>query len=63
MVKGKIMGLTYAEITLANGTDVDLAQTGRLEQDSVRKMGVRLLPRYNPQEKFQNDLGQITAIC
>ena len=24
---------------------------------------VRLLPRYNPQEKFQNDLGQITAIC
>ena len=37
------MGLTYAEITLANGTDVDLAQTDRLEKDSVRKMGVTAL--------------------
>ena len=37
------MGLTYADITLANGTDVDLAQTDRLEKDSVRKMEVTAL--------------------
>jgi clan AA aspartic protease len=37
------MGLTYAEITLANGIDVDLAQTGRMEQGAVRKMEVSAL--------------------
>ena len=37
------MGLTYADITLANGTDADLAQSGHLEKDSVRKMEVTAL--------------------
>ena len=37
------MGLTYADITIANGTDVDLAQTGRLEKDEVRQMEVTAL--------------------
>jgi clan AA aspartic protease len=37
------MGLTYADITLANGTDADLAQTGRIEKDAVRKVGVSAL--------------------
>ena len=37
------MGLTYAEIILANGTDVDLAQTGRMEKDAVRKVEVSAL--------------------
>jgi clan AA aspartic protease len=37
------MGLTYADITLANATDVDLAQTGRMEQESVRQITVSAL--------------------
>ena len=37
------MGLVYADITLANGTDVDLAQTGRMGRDNVRKMDVTAL--------------------
>jgi clan AA aspartic protease len=37
------MGLTYADITLANAVDVDLAQTGRIEKDAVRKMEVSAL--------------------
>ena len=37
------MGLTYADITLANATDVDLAQTGRVPKESVRKIEVKAL--------------------
>ena len=37
------MGLVYADITLANGTDVDLAQMGQMATDSVRKMTVSAL--------------------
>jgi len=37
------MGLVYADITLANGTDVDLAQMGRMATDRVRKMTVSAL--------------------
>jgi clan AA aspartic protease len=37
------MGLTYADITLANGVDAGLAQTGRIEKDAVRKVEVSAL--------------------
>ena len=37
------MGLTYADITLANAFDVELAQTGRAPKDSVRKVDVKAL--------------------
>jgi len=37
------MGLTYADITLANATDVDLARSGRVAKDSVRKIEVHAL--------------------
>ena len=37
------MGLTHADITLANAVDVDLAQTGRIPKENVRKMDVTSL--------------------
>ena len=38
-----MMGLIYADITLANAVDVGLAQTGRAPKDSVRKIDVKAL--------------------
>ena len=37
------MGLTYADITLLNSFDVDMAQDGRVENDAVRKVEVSAL--------------------
>ena len=37
------MGLTYADITLWNLFEVDLARTGRMEKDDVRKIEVSAL--------------------
>jgi len=37
------MGLTYADITLANAVDVGNAQSGRIPKESVRKIDVKSL--------------------
>ena len=37
------MGLTYADITLANGADTYLAKLGRIPKEEVRKMKVSAL--------------------
>ena len=37
------MGLTYAEITLANGTDYYLSTKGRLPRDKVKQVTVKAL--------------------
>ena len=37
------MGLTYAEITLANGIEYGLAQQGRLPREEVKQMKVKAL--------------------
>ena len=37
------MGLTYADITLANGADTYLAKLGRMPKEEVRKMKVSAL--------------------
>jgi clan AA aspartic protease len=37
------MGLTYAEITLANATDVGMARRGVIEKEDVRQMNVSAL--------------------
>jgi clan AA aspartic protease len=42
-IQEKIMGLTYADITLANAADVDGARSGRIPKESVRKVEVSAL--------------------
>jgi len=37
------MGLTYAEITLANGTDYGLSKAGKLPREEVRQLTVKAL--------------------
>ena len=37
------MGLTYAEITLANGTDYGLSKSGRLPREEVKQVTVKAL--------------------
>jgi len=37
------MGLTYAEITLASGTDYGLYKSGRLPEEKVKKLTVKAL--------------------
>lgn len=37
------MGLTYADITLANGTDYGLSKAGRLPKEEVRQVTVKAL--------------------
>ena len=39
----EIMGHIYADITLWNSFEVDLARTGRMEKDAVRKIDVSAL--------------------
>ena len=51
------MGLVYADITQTNGTDVDLAQMGRMTTDRVREMTVSALVDFGTYNDWRVDQG------